>query len=136
MKKVFSIFLLTLAITLVFALPLISDARSGCCSHHGGVCGCGCCDGTPLSATCAPYYPECNSPSSNSNYNPPVNSNVVPDNTTPDVTQNQDSNSAPQTYPSTDTSNQDNSSALWVVGAVIVVGIIIYIYYKGKNKPK
>jgi hypothetical protein len=37
------------------------DARSGCCSHHGGVCGCGCCDGSSLSAICAPYYPECNS---------------------------------------------------------------------------
>lgn len=35
------------------------EARSGCCSHHGGVCGCGCCDGSGLSATCAPYYPEC-----------------------------------------------------------------------------
>lgn len=35
------------------------SARSGCCSHHGGVCGCGCCDGTDLSRTCAPYYPEC-----------------------------------------------------------------------------
>lgn len=35
--------------------------RSGCCSHHGGVCGCGCCDGTSLSTTCAPYYPQCNS---------------------------------------------------------------------------
>jgi len=23
------------------------------------VCGCQCCDGTPLSSTCAPYYPEC-----------------------------------------------------------------------------
>jgi len=34
-------------------------ARSGCCSHHSGVCGCGCCDGTSLSSTCAPYYPEC-----------------------------------------------------------------------------
>src|SRR6266566_9737 len=38
-----------------------AGARSGCCSHHGGVCGCGCCDGSPLSAICAPYYPECNS---------------------------------------------------------------------------
>lgn len=37
------------------------QARSGCCSHHGGVCGCGCCDGSDLSATCAPYYPECGS---------------------------------------------------------------------------
>lgn len=39
--------------------PKSIEARSGCCSHHGGVCGCGCCDGTALSATCAPYYPEC-----------------------------------------------------------------------------
>lgn len=34
----------------------ISEARQGCCSHHGGVCGCSCCDDTPLSAKCAPYY--------------------------------------------------------------------------------
>ena len=46
---------------LVFNLltPTFAFARSGCCSHHGGVCGCGCCDGTGLSSTCAPYYPEC-----------------------------------------------------------------------------
>jgi hypothetical protein len=50
------------------------EARSGCCSHHGGVCGCGCCDGSPLSATCAPYYPSCNS---NTDPEP-----VVPENTT------------------------------------------------------
>lgn len=37
-------------------------ARQGCCSHHGGVCGCRCCDGTALSATCAPYYPSCEAP--------------------------------------------------------------------------
>lgn len=41
-------------------LPSKIEARSGCCSRHGGVCGCGCCDGTGLSSTCAPYYPECN----------------------------------------------------------------------------
>lgn len=35
-------------------------ARSGCCSNHGGVVGCKCGDGTPLSATCAKYYPSCN----------------------------------------------------------------------------
>ncbi len=39
----------------------LANARSGCCSHHGGVCGCSCCDGTSLSATCAPYYPSCGS---------------------------------------------------------------------------
>lgn len=36
-----------------------AEARRGCCSHHGGVCGCACCDGTALSAKCAPYYPDC-----------------------------------------------------------------------------
>ena len=41
-----------------------ADARRGCCSHHGGVCGCRCCDGTGLSAKCAPYYPECSSSNS------------------------------------------------------------------------
>jgi hypothetical protein len=42
-------------------LPKNIEARSGCCSHHGGVCGCRCCDGSSLSATCAPYYPSCGS---------------------------------------------------------------------------
>lgn len=53
MKK--SGFLAILALMLL-ASPAI--ARSGCCSHHGGVMsnGCGCNDGTPLSSTCAPYY--------------------------------------------------------------------------------
>lgn len=50
-----SIFFATLCLQ---AAPL-TEARQGCCSHHGGVCGCGCCDGTSLSATCAPYYPQC-----------------------------------------------------------------------------
>lgn len=48
----------------VFQFKFVGDveARRGCCSYHGGVCGCGCCDGTGLSSTCAPYYPECNRP--------------------------------------------------------------------------
>jgi hypothetical protein len=45
---------------LFFTITQSVAARSGCCSSHKGVCGCGCCDGTPLSSTCAPYYPECN----------------------------------------------------------------------------
>lgn len=58
MKKylIFYSILLFIGIFLVFN---IVEARSGCCSWHGGVCGCGCCDGTPLSSTCAPYYPGC-----------------------------------------------------------------------------
>lgn len=49
--------------------PKIAEARSGCCSWHGGVCsykcpdgvnfGYACCDGTSLSAKCAPYYASC-----------------------------------------------------------------------------
>jgi len=35
------------------------EARRGCCSHHGGVCICFCCDGIPLSSTCLPHYPQC-----------------------------------------------------------------------------
>ncbi len=51
--------LLSLFISCNFIFINQASARSGCCSHHGGVCGCGCCDGTSLSKTCAPYYPEC-----------------------------------------------------------------------------
>jgi len=55
MKKI-----LFILIILLFTIPKVVGARGGCCSHHGGVCGCSCCDGTGLSATCAPYYPGCN----------------------------------------------------------------------------
>lgn len=51
--------LILFVIFFVFNSSSIVFARSGCCSHHGGVCGCGCCDGTSLSAKCAPYYPNC-----------------------------------------------------------------------------
>jgi len=54
------------SILLVFAMGMfVNDtlARSGCCSHHGGVCGCNnttgmirCCDGTDSpSCTCEGY---------------------------------------------------------------------------------
>lgn len=60
MKRV--LLLIALAISFLPLLPKNVYARSGCCSHHGGVCGCGCCDGSPLSSTCAPYYPGCSQP--------------------------------------------------------------------------
>jgi hypothetical protein len=56
--KIFIAFILLFVIFLSFPVYGI-EARSGCCSHHKGVCGCSCCDGTGLSATCLPYYPEC-----------------------------------------------------------------------------
>lgn len=65
MKKLSKLLsILLLSITLISILVQSSDARRGCCSHHGGVCGCSCCDGKPLSNKCAPYYPECNGSSS------------------------------------------------------------------------
>src|SRR5260221_1659822 len=60
MKLFFKFILPALVIFFLFANSV--SARSGCCSHHGGVCGCGCCDGSALSNTCAPYYPECGEP--------------------------------------------------------------------------
>lgn len=53
----FTVILAVAAASMAFVFP--AQARSGCCSHHKGVCGCECCDGTPLSAKCAPYYPDC-----------------------------------------------------------------------------
>ena len=50
------------SIYLVSSLTTTALARRGCCSHHDGVCGCTCCDGTSLSSTCAPYYPSCDAP--------------------------------------------------------------------------
>jgi len=58
--KVGKFTLIFLVIFLFFQVDTVF-ARSGCCSHHGGVCGCRCCDGSALSAKCAPYYPSCNS---------------------------------------------------------------------------
>lgn len=104
-------------------LPIVVDARSGCCSHHGGVCGCGCCDGTSLSATCAPYYPECSrnvyTPTTNTNYNPPADNTYIP----PVVNNSQDSNAG----------ENNDSSGWWTLGILGLVGYGIYRYVKNKN---
>lgn len=69
MRRVFGVGVATVLVALVSATssaetqgPDADDSavqaeRRGCCSHHGGVCGCGgqkykCCDGT-MSPTCA-----------------------------------------------------------------------------------
>ncbi|HKI06358.1 MAG TPA: fibronectin type III domain-containing protein [Thermoanaerobaculia bacterium] len=51
MRKLF--LLSILSILLPLALSSTAEGRSGCCSSHGGVCGCRCCDGTPLSNVCS-----------------------------------------------------------------------------------
>lgn len=46
---------LSIFLTLLILFLLISNkalALQGCCSHHGGVCGGSCCDGSALSAAC------------------------------------------------------------------------------------
>lgn len=53
-----TIVFLALAFAVLIAFRGV-NAKSGCCSYHRGVCGCQCCDGTPLSSTCLPYYPQC-----------------------------------------------------------------------------
>ena len=59
MNRELFIVLLISTFLLTFCWVSYAEARSGCCSHHGGVCDCQCCDGAPLSAKCAPYYPNC-----------------------------------------------------------------------------
>lgn len=57
-KKIRIAFIAVLFVAISFNASQ-TEARRGCCSWHGGVCGCRCCDGTSLSAKCAPYYPNC-----------------------------------------------------------------------------
>lgn len=56
MKRIWAIIFSSLLVFIIIFLylynPLLVEARRGCCSHHGGVCGNQCCDGTPLSAKC------------------------------------------------------------------------------------
>src|SRR5213082_3180426 len=61
--RLFHSLITALTLSLILLAPVV-EARSGCCSHHGGVCGCGCCDGSSLSALCAPYYPQCSNTTS------------------------------------------------------------------------
>lgn len=73
MKKI-----LFAVVIILIAIPSISLARSGCCSYHGGVCGCECCDGSSLSSTCAPYYPACGDDDSDDEYIPATRKITVP----------------------------------------------------------
>ena len=77
MKKIIIILFL-----IIILLPYITYAQRGCCSHHGGVCGCNsngrqvCCDGS-LSPSCTctpPIIYGCTDPKAD-NYNPNANRN-------------------------------------------------------------
>jgi len=105
MKKDKQILLIVFFI-IIIVFPLITNARSGCCSHHGGVCGCQCCDGTPLSVKCAPYYPQCSEPI--------------------------DKNNLSKNITEVSNDNRDNSSFRLALIGSIVLGFIIYSSLKRK----
>lgn len=72
-------------LTLLIISTVNSYAQSGCCSHHGGVSGCGCADGTALSSTCLPYYPECSNKTNNQQAPLIISTSQITDISTPTV---------------------------------------------------
>ena len=126
MKKL----LLSLSILVLFLFVVLptddAEARQGCCSWHGGVCGCRCCDGTPLSAKCAPYYPSCYTKPA-PKYEPPIpkyeppapkESQLTPEKFTAEIPKGDD---------------DDGSSIWWWIIGIGVVGYIIYAFSKRKK---
>lgn len=99
-KKNIVIFLLICTFTFINSV----EARQGCCSHHGGVCGCGCCDGSALSSTCAPYYPSCQSSKS--------------------YTKDEDNKEE----------NEEDNNWIWWLGAISMGGAGYWVYSIRQNK--
>jgi hypothetical protein len=122
MKEKIKLFLLVILLLFLFTLSISNtEARSGCCSHHGGVCGCHCCDGTSLSATCAPYYPQCNRAVAPSTDNqPPAAQNNSSDNS---LSPNKFTAEIPK-------ENSGNSFWWWIIG----IGFAGYLFYVFKKK--
>lgn len=123
-KIILSIFLLVV----ILVIPLIIDARSGCCSHHGGVCGCRCCDGTPLSTTCAPYYPSCSNPAPE--YSPPIEEEIIPKPES-EIPKNNLPNSINDSNYAAELPKSDNNYFWWtIMGGLAIVGFITYLSLK------
>lgn len=145
MRRVF--FSLILVFIIFLSFSSLVEARSGCCSYHDGVCGCRCCDGTPLSAKCAPYYPECNGnspePTFNSTSTPyipsPTNTPIpLPTSTptpfltsTPILTEIPKLTSTPAVLG--ETKQQSSSNPLPAFGILGVIGYGIYRIFKKKK---
>lgn len=89
-----------------------SEAWPGCCSRHGGVCGCGCCDGSGLSTTCAPHYPECNSAPAPKTYTAPVAPVLAPAKPSVATTPTSPINIKTPTTPTNSTPSTPSASAL------------------------
>ena len=119
-KKILPIFLLIIAIV----FPLVTDARSGCCSHHGGVCGCSCCDGTSLSATCAPYYPQCSR----------AVDPVIPESSIPTIPVSPKSESEiPKSDLPAEVPKNDNNYLWWGIIGLVAGGFITYLFLRRKK---
>ncbi|MBI2448627.1 hypothetical protein HYV44_03700 [Candidatus Microgenomates bacterium] len=122
----------------VITIPVTSYARSGCCSHHGGVGTCGCNDGTPFSATCAPYYPSCTEPKRLLPTTPQLQVNPTPPPVIPEPKKeeakvnNQAVTSVSQSNQTTD-NERDGVGAIWkILGIgflIAVIGYFLYEYY-------
>jgi hypothetical protein len=118
-------------------MPIAVSARSGCCSHHSGVCGCGCCDGTSLSATCAPYYPQCNKPPQIKTITPetttaPASQTPTKISTTSSISESK-SVALPTTQTPKETSKSDSGNGwLWFFGGLGVWGVVALINRKKK----
>ena len=131
MKKLpLSLFILTLLCIILLPFGNV-EARQGCCSHHGGVCGCSCCDGTSLSATCAPYYPQCSQPVKQEPPTPttpvsPKSESEIPKNNLPTQTYN------PNEY-TAQASKKTSSSVWWVILGLGIGGFITYLFLKRKK---
>ena len=112
------------------------EARSGCCSHHGGVCGCGCCDGSSLSTTCAPYYPQCNGPISTPKPTPKPTSTPTPT-PKPTVSPSPVAVIVPTSTPTVlGSSTSDSESSNWTTAIVAsLVGAGAY-HFVTKRKTK
>lgn len=144
---IFIAIILVICVSLLFS-PQTTNARSGCCSHHGGVCGCRCCDGTSLSATCAPYYPNCSSPtpariycgdgscngsetcsscSSDCGACKPVKQEPINNNRT------NVSNESSKILANVNTGEQSSESWIWWVLGIIGVGVVAYKIGKKKT---
>lgn len=144
---------------LSFILSPSIEARSGCCSWHGGVCtyqcpdginmGYKCCDGTSLSVKCAPYYSKCppytSKPKSEPKPEPKPEQQPEPEpkseaSPVKDTSQPKpDSETSLQksyTAAVSDTQQKEKSySWIWWIIGIMVIGGIAYNYGK-KRKEK
>lgn len=149
MKKSISIkrsYLFSLFASFIIFWPLFSFATSGCCSHHGGVCGCNtstgsqsCCDGTDSPSCGCTYVPPTNKvqplPSISSltktcNYSDFSKLESQLNSTKSDLQTCTKSSSAKDTAISNLNKIIDGQKVwLWIVG-IVLVGYVVAFYIK------